>query len=350
MKKTAQSLTLVFTALFAVFFVPELTHAQVLFQNTNGSAAQSVPFGQQADAEGVAGQGGFSAFLETLETTSIDIREFSFTAVGWMATSTTGRIRVGIESKSTAGNFYVFWCGVDVNVGLGPATSYATTTCNLQNLDFNNNSFPNRFVVYNTEGQDIVVASDASSASGRPFGIWMLGEDPLQSFAPFQLTDGILGVATSTAEQYCEDNFPFDDSTIITATITYLPNGLCRIASFMFIPPNYSIGQFSLLASSTQQKIPFSYFYDLSELYDSMVGTSSATFTSVDFDISSTSVKNTAFGAIIPSVNAFSTTTISTYISPSVLALLRGLMVATLYLGFAYMAFRRVSGLMHKTT
>lgn len=323
----------------------------MLFQNTNGSSAKFVEYPASISAEGVAGQGGFSALLSSLETTSIDIREFSFSAVGWAATSTTANMRVAIESKSTAGNFYVSWCGFDFTVGQGPATYYATTTCNLQNLDFDNVSFPNRFVVRNaTDAKDIYVASDSTGSSARPFGIWMLGEDPLQSFAPFQLTDGILGVATSTAEQYCEDNFPFDDSTIITATITYLPNGLCRIASFMFIPPNYSIGQFSLLASSTQQKIPFSYFYDLSELYDSMVGTSSATFTSVDFDISSTSVKNTAFGAIIPSVNAFSTTTISTYISPSVLALLRGLMVATLYLGFAYMAFRRVSGLMHKTT
>lgn len=50
-----------------------------------------------------------------------------------------------------------------------------------------------------------------------------------------------LSFSLEQSQSYCEVNFPYDDSDIIQATVTYLPNALCRIISWTSAVPE-SVG------------------------------------------------------------------------------------------------------------
>jgi len=92
------------------------------------------------------------------------------------------------------------------------------------------------------------------------------------------------------------------------------------------------------LGSTTQNKIPFSYFYQIKDVFSTPTSTGS-NFVDIEFDISSSTVCSTALGCIVPPVIAFSTSTISTYIDDSTRNTLRLLMAAAIWLAFAYYAY-----------
>jgi len=190
----------------------------------------------------------------------------------------------------------------------------------------------------------LVDGGTATTPNGRAL-YWQLYSGTAQVF--FTPDPNATGFASSTVNTLCNDNFATSTS-FIDSIASNISNGMCRVVVFLFVPSSSAINQYTSFNQTLQSKIPFSYFYDLATLYDSVVGTSSPTFIDVSFDISSTTVASTSFGSFIPSITAFSTTTISEYLSPTFLSLLRSLMVSALYLGFAYVAFRRVSGLLSK--
>lgn len=333
MKKTAQTLALSLLGVFvAVFFVPETTSAQVLYSQTDGSYPTLVEVGEVLTSPDFA-----NPFL--LQSLSAGVHDFAFTASAWTVESgATSSVNVLISSKSTAGNFYVNWCGFTINANEFNQIYYATTTCDTTNKDF---SVPSHVEIFpaGVNPKDIGVAT---SLSGNPFIVWTLGEDPLQSLPPFQLTDTTLGVATTSAESFCQTNFPYDDSSIIQATITYFPNGLCRIGAFLFIPSPYSVGQFSLLASTTQQKIPFSYVYGVQEIFDDLTASTSNNLSAVVLSFPNIAT-GTPFSGIVPSsIEVLSTSTISTYMSETVRQSLLNLQRIALWAGLAFMFYRRI--------
>jgi len=156
------------------------------------------------------------------------------------------------------------------------------------------------------------------------------------------------GIATTSQQAYCNTNFS-TSSGLLDSLGQSISLGFCNVGVFLFVPSSQAIAQWQNLGSSTQTKIPFSYFYQVTSLYDNLVATTAPSFIDVQFDISSTSVKNTGFGTVLPAVVAFSTSTVVQYLPPDVMSLLRSLMIATIWLGFAYYAYRRVQGLLHKS-
>lgn len=64
---------------------------------------------------------------------------------------------------------------------------------------------------------------------------------------------------TSQSEDFCNLEFPYDDSDIIQATVTYLPNALCRIINWTStIPQTFGV-QMSSVAVTILGMPPFSY-------------------------------------------------------------------------------------------
>jgi len=155
-------------------------------------------------------------------------------------------------------------------------------------------------------------------------------------------------ISTSTLATFCDNNFPFDNSSIVQATLTYLPNGICKVATILIVPSSNSLSDLAYLASTTQGKVPFSYVFDAYDIFSGLTASSTGNIAAMSLsfpDISS----STPFGSFIPtSVVGLSTSTISTYLPESVRLGMLGLQRVALWSGLAFMFYRRI--IPHKAT
>jgi len=78
------------------------------------------------------------------------------------------------------------------------------------------------------------------------------------------------GLSTTTMQNFCDVNMPYDNSSIINATLTAIPNGLCRVGVFLTVPTAESMNQFNTLASSTKSKFPFSYITSVTNTWETL--------------------------------------------------------------------------------
>jgi len=116
---------------------------------------------------------------------------------------------------------------------------------------------------------------------------------------------------------------PFVGATIGTSTLPDVTN----LLSFLNVP--------MLL----QTKVPFGYLFEVKDAILSAInGSSSTAIPSGTFSVR-------IGGNASTSVDMFSTTTIGYYLSPSLIAILRGLMVVVLYAEFAYLLYNRAKAL-----
>lgn len=106
-----------------------------------------------------------------------------------------------------------------------------------------------------------------------------------------------------------------------------------------------SIWGFLNVGSLLQTKLPFAYFYQISDLFNELQSTSTSSFEPVLFDYESLSLSTTTKNSLPAQWEAFSTTTIGQYIPSNVLASWRLLMQSVLWFGFAsyvYFAIQRM--------
>jgi len=157
------------------------------------------------------------------------------------------------------------------------------------------------------------------------------------------------GISTSTIQAYCSNSYAtstgfFSD---LSNAVSY---GACTALAFLFVPNQNTLSDFNDLKVSATEHIPFSYYYDIKSVFDDTASSTGSNFVDIEFDISSSTVCTTSFGCIIPSVTAFSTSTISTYISDSTRSILRTLMASVVWLAFAYYAYGVVTRTLSKSS
>jgi len=134
------------------------------------------------------------------------------------------------------------------------------------------------------------------------------------------------GLSTTTSATYCDTNLPFDDSTIIKATLTYVPNGLCRVGLFLVIPTSDSLNQFSTLASYTKNRFPFSYIASVTDTWSTLTASSTANAPVYAFPLHDAGIGSTsALGNILPNVTVFSSSTVEQYFPSGMFQLLKTL-------------------------
>lgn len=134
------------------------------------------------------------------------------------------------------------------------------------------------------------------------------------------------GVSTTTASTYCDANVPLDNSNIIQATITFLPNGLCKLGFFLVVPAPESVNQFTTLASTTQERFPFSYFTKIATAWDGLVASSTANSPTFSFNLHSLGIgSTTALGNILPDTQVFGASTTLEYFPPGTFDTLKAL-------------------------
>lgn len=124
-------------------------------------------------------------------------------------------------------------------------------------------------------------------------------------------------------------------------------NGLCRTFAYFFIPNTNSLTQFTSLQGTLSTKIPFSYFYDISSIVQTISATSttSSDFYTIGFyanDIINSSSTPLSGGNLLPNVFiGLSTTTIATYYPDSIRTTTRDLIAVLLWVTFGGWLFFR---------
>lgn len=137
------------------------------------------------------------------------------------------------------------------------------------------------------------------------------GSSPDSFFTP---APGFAGFASSTVATTCDNSFA-TSSGFLDSVGSSISNGLCRVASFLFVPSPSSLRQFVSLASTSQQKIPFSYFYDIVNDFSSLSASSSVNVPTYTADLHGAGIGSTTpIGNILPSLEILSTTTINRYL------------------------------------
>jgi len=184
----------------------------------------------------------------------------------------------------------------------------------------------------------------AASNGSVPYLIAQVGSEPSFSFPVFTPGDSVLQVATTTTNDFCNQQMPYDDSSIISATLTAVPNGLCRVAAFLVVPSQNSLSQFSLLASSTTEKIPFSYYYDFADIVGGQATSTSQNMQNFAMNLSLLDfASSTAMGPILPSSLSFlSSTTIGQYMSPTMHDIIYNLMIFAIWGEVLFLLYHKI--------
>jgi len=154
------------------------------------------------------------------------------------------------------------------------------------------------------------------------------------------------GLSTTTMGSFCDTNMPYDDSDIIQATITFVPNGLCRLAIFLIVPTTGSLNQFSLLASTTQDRFPFAYVASVASTWTALTASTTANSPTFTYNLADLTLGSTTpMGNILPNITVLSSTTVQSYFPAgtfSALKALAGIAIILVLIGDIFFSTKRM--------
>lgn len=145
--------------------------------------------------------------------------------------------------------------------------------------------------------------------------------------------DDLSGYSISGAKAYCGATFP-------TGGFLDLSYNACIIAGYLFIPNTQSIDGLTNIGQFLSFYVPFSYLYELYNIFSGYSTSDGVNFTKVGFTIP----LNIGQPATL-SFDGLSSSSIGTYIKPSILTLFRNLMIAVIWLTALWTIIHRVKGL-----
>jgi len=152
-----------------------------------------------------------------------------------------------------------------------------------------------------------------------------------------------VGIDVTAQQTYCNANFSTSTS-LLEGVGSSIALGFCNVGVFLFIPSSGALNAFSALASTTQTKIPFSYYYNVKTILESATSTS-GNFTAMSLNLGgATGVGSTSpfAGVLNQDFQLLSTSTISTYISPSTYSLLMDLARYAIWIAVMFHLYRRI--------
>jgi len=223
--------------------------------------------------------------------------------------------------------------------GSGTYSGVGTQACGASFFENGGN-----FAAATSDDDYYVIITATSSPGGLPIaryfsytrqgGQWFTGyssSDIASStiFAPFVF-------ATSSVYIYCSQNVGATSTSFWSELSSSFGFALCSTAVNLFIPNSTSLYRFFSLASTTKEKIPFSYYYGIKNAFLAEVSTTTNDdFTSLSFvgiaDFASSSPLS-----FVPSVvTVLSTTTVGVYLTSGIRTLLRTMATFALWIVFA---------------
>jgi len=148
------------------------------------------------------------------------------------------------------------------------------------------------------------------------------------------------GISTTSQQVYCYGNFS-TSSGLLDNVGQSLSLGICNVAVFLFIPSNTALAQFSSLASTTQSRAPFSYFFDLYNAFNSLVASSSTNVPTYTAGLGSLGIGATSsIGNILPNLTLLSTSTINQYLPAGIYDALMLLARSSLWVALGFVLYR----------
>lgn len=173
-------------------------------------------------------------------------------------------------------------------------------------------------------------ASSTAFIRGDWYSFSVLVQNPVAS--PYSPIEG--GFGTSTASDFCDENLPYDDSDIIQATLTFIPNGICKAVSFMVVPSQASVNTFQSWGQTIQTKIPFSYGIEMYNIFND-INTAISSSSTTNFPVLELEYGSTTGSSFHGSVVLFSSTTVNALFPEAVRNGFRNLLSVVLWLSFA---------------
>lgn len=157
-----------------------------------------------------------------------------------------------------------------------------------------------------------------------------------------------VGISTTSQQVYCNANFATSTGLLDNIGASFA-RGICNVTVFLFVPSNNAVAQWQGLASTSSNKIPFSYFTELRGLFNQLTATSSETVPTYAANLAATGVgSTTAIGNILPSLTWLSVSAIQTYLPAGIHDALFFLARCAIWFSVAMLFYRRV--IPHKAT
>lgn len=357
MKKTAQQLSrFVFGALLAVFFNAGIASAATISHETVTASAT-----------------GWEGFTYPLSTEYDGGSASLVTASGgwyWVSTSTVRALTTLLaydDSTATSGTPFSFVVqytnggGTTIStncvsssytpadLALSPKSSYSP------NSALANASFFYRTISFSGADCDMLtwgpyyyriaqignVAVNPyahDSSSGVDFSFFLV-TDIATSSAIYQYQNTVIGVSTSSNAVYCNSSF---GSLSIGSDFA---NALCNVGAFLFVPDTNTMDQYSLLASTLQGKIPFSYYYDVYGIVNNSSASTSDNMNTYGLSLGLLDFSSsTAMGSILPAGNFefFSSSTIGHFLPAGMHDLLYNMMIWAIWLDLMWLLYHKL--------
>jgi len=151
------------------------------------------------------------------------------------------------------------------------------------------------------------------------------------------------GIATSTIDTYCDTNFGTSTTFVGEVGNAFAWAG-CYVATFLFVPSNSALQGFSNLVQTSQEKIPFSYGYDIANIFTGLNASTTENMPVYSIGLSAIDfASSTAMGPIFPSnLDFLSSTTINKFLSPGMHDILYNFAIFVIWVEVAFVLYRKV--------
>jgi len=150
------------------------------------------------------------------------------------------------------------------------------------------------------------------------------------------------GISTSSQPVYCSDNIG-SSTGIFDGIGRSFALGACVSAVFLFVPSGNAIAQFQTLASTTQQKIPFSYYSDVVSIVSGQSASSTGNLPTYGIDLGGVDFGSSSGLAILPThLDFLSTTTINKFLPAGMYTILYNLMVFAIWVEVMFLLYHRI--------
>jgi len=151
-----------------------------------------------------------------------------------------------------------------------------------------------------------------------------------------------VGISTTSQQTYCNANFSTTTGLLDNIGASFA-RGICNVTVFLFIPSSNAVAQWQGLASTSSNKIPFSYFTDLRTLFNNLSATTSETVPTYAANMAAVGIGSTTpIGNILPSLTWLSVSAIQTYLPAGIHDALFFLARCAIWFSVAMMFYRRV--------
>lgn len=367
MKKGATALSLAVStiAVFALFFIPNITHAGILYTQDQidpgyfqflviapNTVATSSTFEIQPNTQITSVRVVVSPAIAT-STASIEVYMSCGTTQGSSPSSFAQRWVFKDFSSLDVNSFYGATVSTSSENRFGNANDDPRNTTNNQGywwsptvpvncrIDYRPYYTLNQIGPFNsninTSGINAISAYELRPVIAIYSDV-VVGDLVPVYFTSFQSS----GFATSTAATFCDNSFS-TTTGFIDSVGASIANGLCRVAVFLIVPPQNAIDDFNDRRDELiNNSFPFSWFTDVNDILSEYTASSSVNFPSLTIAFGS-STESLGLG----NVEVISTSTLSTYMPESVRQSILVLLASGFYLlaiSYIYTDLRNIWG------